>query len=103
MIKSLMNVTSTQMIWSIHFVYFQSGLKNGIMFWGGQGKSVKMFQIQKKVIRLLTGVHKLESWRHIFRKFQNTNTGLTVYFGGAALCRKKVSREFTTKVWNTWS
>ena len=40
------------------------------MFWGGGGKSVKIFWLQKKVIRLITGVHKRGSCRHIFRKFQ---------------------------------
>ena len=40
------------------------------MFWGGDGKSIKIFRLQKKVIRLITGVHKRESCRPIFRKFQ---------------------------------
>ena len=40
------------------------------MFWGGEGKSVKIFRVKKKVIRLITGVHKRGSCRHIFRKFQ---------------------------------
>jgi ribosomal protein L37AE/L43A len=39
------------------------------MFWGGEGKSVKIFQVQEKVIRLITGVHKCDSCGHIFRKF----------------------------------
>ena len=50
MIKSLRNVTSTQMIWSIYFAYFQSRLRYGIMFWGGEGESVKIFRLQRKVI-----------------------------------------------------
>ena len=41
------------------------------MFWGGDGKSIKIFRLQKKkVIRLITGAHKRESCRPIFRKFQ---------------------------------
>ena len=40
------------------------------MFWGGDGKSIKIFWLQKKVIRLITGVHKCESCRLIFRKYQ---------------------------------
>ena len=56
MIKSLQNVTSTQMIWSIYFAYFQSRLRYGIMFWGGEGKSVNINRLQKNVIRLITGV-----------------------------------------------
>jgi len=70
MIKSLRNVTSTQMIWNIYFAYFQSRLRYGIMFWGGEGKSVKIFRLQKKAIQLITGVHKRESCRHISREFQ---------------------------------
>jgi len=70
MIKSLRNVTSTQMIWSTYFAYFQSRLRYGIMFWGGDGKSIKIFRLQKKVIWLITGVHKCESCRPIFRKYQ---------------------------------
>jgi len=40
------------------------------MFSGGEGKSVKIFWLQKKVIQLITGVHKHISCRHIFREFQ---------------------------------
>ena len=40
------------------------------MFWGGYGKSIKIFRLQKKVIRLITGAHKRESCRPIFKKFQ---------------------------------
>ena len=41
-----------------------------LCFWGGEGKPVKIFWPQKKVIQLLTGVHKRVSCRHIFREFQ---------------------------------
>ena len=58
------------MIWGIYCAYFQSRLRYGIMFWSGEGQSVKIFWLQKKVIRLITGVHKHEPCRHIFRKFQ---------------------------------
>ena len=50
MIKSLKNVTCTQMIWSTYFANFQSGLRYGIMFWGGDKKNTKIFLLQKKVI-----------------------------------------------------
>jgi hypothetical protein len=51
-----------------YFAYFQSRLMCEIMLWVGELKSVKIFQLQKKVNRLITGVHKHESCRHIFRK-----------------------------------
>jgi hypothetical protein len=70
MIKSLKNVTSTQTIWNTYFAHFESRLRYGIMFWGGDGKSIRIFQLQKKVIKLITGVHKRKSCRPIFRKFK---------------------------------
>ena len=40
------------------------------MFWGGEGKSLMIFRLQKKVIKLITGVHKRTSCKPIFRKFK---------------------------------
>jgi len=51
MIKSLMNVASTRMIWNAYFAYVESRLRYGIIFWGGEKKSIQIFQLQKKVIR----------------------------------------------------
>ena len=70
MITLLKNVMSTQMIWSTYFANFQSGLRYGIMFWGGDKKYTKIFRLQKKIIRLITDTHKRESCRPIFRRYQ---------------------------------
>ena len=70
MIKSLRDIMRTHMLWSIDFVYFHSWLKYGIIFWGRYGEIIQLFQLQKKVIRLITGIHKRESCRHIVRKFR---------------------------------
>jgi len=40
------------------------------MFCGGDGKSIPIFQLQKKVIKLITRTHKHKSCRPIFRKFK---------------------------------
>ena len=56
MIISLRNVTSTQMIRSTCFAYFQSKLRYGIMFWGGDGKSIKDISATKKG-------HSINHWR----------------------------------------
>ena len=102
MIKSLRNVTSTQMIWSTYFAYFQSRLRYGIMFWGGDWKSIKIFWLQKKVIRLITGVYKRESRRPIFRKYQIL-TLASLYIFEMLCFFKKASRECKTKLRDTWS
>ena len=102
MIKSLRNVTSTQMIWNTYFAYFQSRLRYGIMFWGGDGKSIKIFRLQKKVIRLIAGAHKCESRRPIFKKFQIL-TLASLYIFEMLCFLKKASRECETKLRNTWT
>ena len=70
MIKYLRNATSTQMLWSIYFAYFQSKLRYGIIFWGREGKTVQIFRLQKKVIRLIAGAKKCESCKPLFRELQ---------------------------------
>jgi hypothetical protein len=70
MIKSLKNVTNSRLIWNVYFAYVESRLRYGIIFWGGEKKSTQIFQLQKKVIRLITGTHKCTSCRPIFRKFK---------------------------------
>jgi len=70
MIKSLTNVTSNRLIWNAYFAYVESKLRYGIIYWGREKKSIQIFQLQKKVIRLITGTHKCTSCRPIFRKFK---------------------------------
>ena len=40
------------------------------MFWGGDGKSAKVFRLQKRVIRLIICVQKRKSCKRLFREFQ---------------------------------
>jgi hypothetical protein len=54
----------------IYFSYFQSRLKYGIIFWGAAKDSIKVFRIQKRVIRLMAGVNKRTSCRSIFRQYK---------------------------------
>ena len=51
-----------------HFAYFQSWLRYGIIFWGGSKESIKILHIQKKVIRLITGLKKCESCKQKFKE-----------------------------------
>ena len=70
MIKSLKNIRSIKMVWNTYFAYVESRLRYGIMFWGSDGKSIRIFRLQKKVINLITGTHKRKSCRPIFRKYK---------------------------------
>jgi hypothetical protein len=65
-IKMLKETTSYKIIRLIYYFYFESRLKYGIIFWGTAKESIKVFRIQKKVIRLIAGVNKRMSCRSIF-------------------------------------
>jgi hypothetical protein len=48
-IKSLRRVLSPKMLRSIYFRKFQSLLRYGIIFWGSESNSIKVFRMQKSV------------------------------------------------------
>jgi len=80
MMKSLKPVISEKSIWNIYFAYFESKLRFGIMFWGVDSKSITLFRLQKKVIRLIAEAPKCTSCRPIFKRFKIlTLTSLYIY------------------------
>ena len=66
-IKSVKNTFSSHVLWNIYFAHFHSRLRYGIILCGGAKESVKVLRIQKKVIRLITGLKRLESCRQKFK------------------------------------
>jgi hypothetical protein len=68
MIKSLKDATSPLVIKSIYFAYFHTHLKYGLIFWGGgDSKSKTIYKLQKRVIRIISGVNRLSSCRQLFK------------------------------------
>jgi hypothetical protein len=45
-------------------------MKYDIVFWGTDCDSVKVFRMQKEVIRLIAGIKKYESCRQIFKDYK---------------------------------
>ena len=66
-IQSLKLVTSINTLRSIYFANFHSHLRYGILFWGGDSQSTKVFKLQKKVVRLICNVTRKTSCRELFR------------------------------------
>jgi hypothetical protein len=54
------------MLWIVYYAHFHSRLRYGIILWGGTKESIKILRIQKKVIRLITGLKRSESCRQTF-------------------------------------
>jgi hypothetical protein len=53
----------------VYFAYFHSVLSYGLFFWGNSTDSNKIFYIQKKIIRIMTGVKSSLAFRKLFQKF----------------------------------
>jgi hypothetical protein len=49
-INSLKDITSSHVIRSTHFTYFQAHLRYGVIFWDSDPKSKSIFKLQKTVI-----------------------------------------------------
>jgi hypothetical protein len=66
-IQSLKTLTSLNTLRSVHFANFHPRLRYGIIFWGDDPQSTKVFKIQKKVVRLIYNVNRKMSCRELFR------------------------------------
>jgi len=53
---------------SIYYSYFYSLMTYGIIFWGNPTHSIHVFQLQKRVIRIITDSRPTDSCRQLFKK-----------------------------------
>jgi hypothetical protein len=64
-IRPFMSMDATKMV---YFSYVHSILEYGIIFWGSAPLSVNIFKIQKRIIRIMSGLSKFASCRESFKK-----------------------------------
>jgi hypothetical protein len=67
-IRSLSYFMSLKTLRMVYFSYFHSIIKYGIIFWGNSANISRVFKLQKKVIRIISGVGPRDSCRCIFKK-----------------------------------
>jgi hypothetical protein len=67
MIKSLKDVTSPHVIRSTYFAYIHAHLRYGLIFWGGDTNSESVFKLQKRIIRIISGVGRYASCKQLFK------------------------------------
>jgi len=53
---------------SIYYSHFHSFMTYGIIFWGNSTHSIHVFQLQKRVIRIITESRPRDSCRQLFKK-----------------------------------
>jgi hypothetical protein len=53
-----------------YFAYFRSIMSYGIIFWGNSSYSIKIFKLQKRVIRIITDAKNRDSCRELFKNLK---------------------------------
>jgi hypothetical protein len=54
----------------IYFAYIHFVMAHGIILWGNSSYTMKLFRIQKKIIRIMLGLKKRDSCRDAFREMK---------------------------------
>jgi hypothetical protein len=67
MISSLKNVTSTHVLKTMYFACFRVHLRNGVTLLGGDPENIRIYRLQKKVVRIIGKVGRHISCRNLFK------------------------------------
>jgi hypothetical protein len=64
--RSVKPYVSQQMLKAIYYSYFHSLMSYGIIFWGQSTNSIRVFRLQKRIIRIMMGCNIRDSCRKLF-------------------------------------
>lgn len=67
MIRKLRKIVSLDVLKIVYFAHIHSHLSYGTLMWGAQTYSIKLFRLQKKGIRLMSGIPPRGHCREIFK------------------------------------
>jgi len=69
-IRTIQVIMSPETLRMVCFAYIQSIMSYGIIFWGNQPYSDKIFKIQKRVIRITANSRMRDLCRELFKKLE---------------------------------
>ena len=64
--RSVKPYLSQQMLPKIYYSYFHSIMSYGIIFWGQSANSIKVFRLQKRILRIMMGCKNRDSCTKLF-------------------------------------
>jgi len=67
-IGNLIHALNPDILHMVYFAYFHSVLQYGIILWGNSTHAHQVFKLQKRVVRVMSGVGPRPSCRSLFRK-----------------------------------
>jgi hypothetical protein len=68
MLRSVKPYMSQVSLMMIYYALFHSAMSYGIIFWGNSPHSQKIFRLQKRAIRIITGSRSRVSCRNLFKQ-----------------------------------
>ena len=66
-VQMIQVIMSQETLRMVYFAYIHSFMSYGIIFWGNQPYSDKIFKIQKRVIRIMTNSRMRDSRRELLK------------------------------------
>lgn len=66
-ILNIKNIVSEKALIQVYYSVVQSVLTYGIIVWGQAAELRRVFVLQKRIIRMMFGMHRLESCREVFK------------------------------------
>jgi hypothetical protein len=68
--RTIKPIMSQDTLVMVYCVYFHLIMSYGIIFWGNSSYSINVFRLQKKVIRIITGISSRDSCRDHFKRLK---------------------------------
>jgi hypothetical protein len=108
MLKQIKSLSNTETAKIAYFSLFESQLRYGLAVWGGTTKTnlKRILILQKKSIRTLAGIHRLESCRDAFRSLRIMTVvslyiqEVVMYVDGKYLQRNRDTHQHSTEMVN---
>jgi hypothetical protein len=69
-VSLMYHFSTTDTLKMIYFAYSHSVIKFGIIFWGNSTESKRVFQLQKKIVRIMTGTKSRISCKPLFKALE---------------------------------
>jgi hypothetical protein len=84
-IRTIKPFTSVNTLITVYHAYSHSLMSYGLILWGSSSYSINIFRLQKKAIRIITGISKRFMSR-LFYKTQKTTPSITILIIHTIVC-----------------
>jgi hypothetical protein len=92
--RAIKPYTTINTMKKVYYSCFNSIMQHGLIFWGNSPQSIKIFRIQKNIIRITMGRTRRNSCRNLFKELEILSL-MSQYIFSLLLFMTKNCKEFT--------